>query len=344
MSETQEFSAPNEPIRHTYPLSNKNEGLFPALGLCLKTIPYILMRTGVMLGFAFAVMIWLAICGGIAALFSGKNGGGGGALFFILGVGIPLGVFVWLKNYMLYLLKAGHIAVLTKLITEGALPSGVNQVEYGKSIVREKFAQTNVMFVLDSLITGTAQAFNRTLDWIASLLPIPGMEGLMQIVNRIVDAATTYIDETIFSYNLARNDKNVWRSSMDGLIYYAQNVKAILKTAVWVVVYDYVLSFLIFLVCLAPAYLISKILPAQVSGYSWVFALIFAYTVRAAFLQPLFLTMVAICFHKNVHQQAINADMESVLSNASSKFQELTQKAKEWVTPAPQVGEGANAN
>ena len=54
-------------------------------------------------------------------------------------------------------------------------------------------------------------AFIRMLDWLAHLLPVPGLPSLVGIVNAIVRAATTYIDETILSYNLARGDYNPWR-------------------------------------------------------------------------------------------------------------------------------------
>jgi hypothetical protein len=57
----------------------------------------------------------------------------------------------------------------------------------------------NLLFALDLLIRGVVQAFNRTLDWIARLLPVPGLQGIVGVVNAVIRAATTYIDETIFS-------------------------------------------------------------------------------------------------------------------------------------------------
>ncbi len=333
---TQDYSHPDQAVRHSYPLNAGEEGFSAALSLCLKTMPYILLRIGILAGFTLAAIVWLALCGGVAYLFSGKDGGGGGGMIlFLIGFGIPAGLFFWLRQYVLYLIKCGHIAVLTKLITDGALPEGVNQVEYGKKIVCDRFAQTNVLFVIDSLVTGTARAFNRTLDWVAGLIPIPGLESLMQVVNRIVDNATTFVDETIFSYNLARGDDNMWRSSRDGLVYYAANVKPILKTAIISLLIEYGATFVVFLVCLIPAYLLSLVLPGSVSGFAWIFAIFLAAGVRSAVLRPVFLTMVMLTFHKNAQNQPINESLSAQLESLSSKFVELKEKAASFVSGKP---------
>lgn len=334
------YSHPDQPVRHSYPLATKSEGFSTALRIALQTMPYILLRLGVLVGFTLAALIWLALCGGIASLFSGKDGSSGGAILFLIGVGAPAGLFFWFRNYVLYLLKAGHVAILTRLIVDGSLPPGVNQIEYGKEIVKAKFAQTNLLFVLDSIITGVVNAFNRTLDWLAGLLPIPGLDSAMQVVNKIVHNATTYIDETIFSYNLARNDENVWRSAADGLVYYGMNVKAVLKTAVWSLVFEYAFTFAAFIVCLLPMALVAKVLPDAVAGFAWIFAVVLAFNIRAAVVHPIMLTMVALTFHVHAHGQAIDPQIAAVLEGASDKFRELLERARSWVQDR---GKGAAA-
>ena len=119
------------------------------------------------------------------------------------------------------------------------------------------------MFGLGMLIDGIVAAFNRTLNWIANLLPVPGLDSVMSVVRGILRASTTYIDETIFSINLARGDENVFRSSKDGLIYYAQNAKEVLRVGLWVVILDYVLTFAVWLVMLAPAFVLAYLLPGK---------------------------------------------------------------------------------
>lgn len=323
------YSHPSNPVRHSYPLAFQQEGISAAFAVCLQTSPLILVRLGVLLVFVLAVIVWLALVGGIASLF----GGNGGLILFLIGFGLPAGIYYWLRQYILYMVKLAHVAVLTQILTAGKLPDGVNQLQYGKDLVAAKFGQSNILFALDALITGIVRAFNRTLDWIVNLFPIPGVDSIVRLLNIIVHNATTYIDETIFSYNLARKDENVWRSSMDGLVYYAQNSKAVLKTAAIALVIEYAVTVVIFVVCLAPALVIAQILPSSVSGFAWVFAVVLAYIIKEAFLHPLFMTMVAMTFHKQVQGQEINEQYAGLLAAASGKFEELCEKSRKWTGP-----------
>ncbi len=69
------------------------------------------------------------------------------------------------------------------------------------------------------------------------------------------------MDKVIFSYNLATGSPNPWQSAQEGVVYYAQNATPILKQAVWIVVLDYVLGALLWLVLLIPAAALVAVLP-----------------------------------------------------------------------------------
>jgi hypothetical protein len=337
-------SHPDASVRHSYPLAIGEAGFGTALSLMSRTLPYAVVRFGVLLGFSIVTILWLVVAFGGASFL-------GASVHPWLGVGwlvVSLGAYgyAWwfVVRYALYLIQAGHVAVLTELITTGAIGNGsTGMFEYGKRVVTERFGQVNVLFALDLLIRGVVHAFNRTLDWIAHLLPIPGLQSVVGIVNAVVRAATTYVDETIFSYNLARGDDNPWRSSKDALIYYAQNSKEVLKTAIYVVVLDKVLTALVWAVMLAPAFLVLWVLPesAKPGGFigGLVIAALFASNIRQAFLKPLFLVMVMAKFHVVVRNQPINLEWDQRLTSLSRKFQDIKDKAGAgWATPPPLPG------
>jgi hypothetical protein len=321
-------SHPNEPVRHSYPLSVQNADLSTAIGLVMRTAPYALGRFGVLFATSVLTLIWYVVTFGGWALLARVIHPLAGLVWFIAGCFMYGYLWKTLVRYFLYMLKAGHIAVLTELITRGQIgEGGEGMFEYGKRIVTERFGQMNAMFALDLLVHGVVRAFNRTLDWIAGLLPIPGMRDIMGVVNAVVYSAATFIDETILSYSLARGDSDVFRSSRDGLIYYAQNSKEVLKTGIWIVVLDKVSTLIAWIVMLVPTLLIGALLPASIKGMGIVFTLVmsalFTWNLRAAFLEPLFLTMIMIKFHVSVHGQAINLEWDDNLSRLSTKFVEL---------------------
>lgn len=336
-------SHPERQVRHSYPVSVQSAGIGDAVSLLLKTAPFLLARLGILSALTVAaILYWVVLAGGFV-LLAKASPLLGWAWILALAV-VAGGIWRFAVRYMLYLLKAAHIAVLTELITTGKIGNGSEGMfQYGKRIVTERFGQVNVMFGLDMLIDGVVGAFNRTLDWVANLLPIPGLDSVMGVVRAVLRASTTYIDETIFSYNLARGDENVFRSSKDGLIYYAQNAEAVLKTGLWVVVLDKVLTVIIWVVMLAPAFLLGDWLPGAASLVGLIFAALFAANVRSAVLRPLFLTMVMVKFHVVTRNQAIDLVWDLRLESASNKFGELKSKAAEWARPAatPQASRAA---
>lgn len=321
------YSHPDNPVRHSYPIVNHKDGLAAAVTLCLQTMPYILARLAILGGFTIVSLIWIGSTFTLATLFAEYGGG----MAFLFGIAAPAGGYMWLKKYVLYILKAGHIAVITRLVTHGSLEENNNQIEYGKKIVTDNFAEVNMMFALDAIVGGVAKSFTRTVGFVTSFIPIPGISNLVDVLEKIVERATTYIDECIFSYNLARGDENKWRSSKDALVYYGQNWKPVLKTAVWSLVIEYGITFALFIVFMIPCALIKWMIPA-LGSFAFIFALIFALNIKAAFVHPIMLTMVMLTFHKEAKDQEINPEVDKTLSKVSDKFQDLTQKANEWIS------------
>jgi hypothetical protein len=326
-------------VRHSYPLAIEQAGLGTALGLLMRTLPYAGVRFGVLvLASILTIVFWvIALAGG--AFLAGKVAPFLGWIF-VIGCLVGFGFFWRLfLRYFLHLLKCGHIAVLTELVTKGRIANGSEGMfSYGKRVVTERFGEVNVLFGVDLLVDGVVRAFNRTLDFIGGLLPVPALQQLLVIVKAIVRAASTYIDETIFSYGLAREERNPWASARDGLVYYGQNSKEILKTSVWIVVLDYAFTFLVWLVMLAPAFALSHALPQSMflaSLAAWLIAILFAGSFRSAFIKPLFLIMVMTRFHVSIRNQPINLEWEARLERVSSKFRELKDKVAGTSMPAP---------
>jgi hypothetical protein len=177
------------------------------------------------------------------------------------------------------------------------------------------------------LVRGILNSFHRTLDWIDQMIPIPGLESLSSVVTIILSAATRYLDKVILSYNLARNDGNPWVGAREGLVYYAQNARPILLTSVWIVILERFLTFILWLLLLAPAGVITVMLPSGVreSGgiVTVLIAILLAGTLRSAFIKPLFLIMMMVRFHALIENQPINQAWDARLAAVSDKFQTL---------------------
>ena len=98
----------------------------------------------------------------------------------IIGFGIVSAVAYFLREYLLYMVKAGHIAVLVELMEGKELPQGRGQIDHAQKIVRERFAESSVLFGVDQLIKAVLKAFNRVFFTITAFIPIPGVAGALR--------------------------------------------------------------------------------------------------------------------------------------------------------------------
>jgi hypothetical protein len=309
-------------------LKVRDAGLATALGLVMQTLPYALARFAVLMAASIVTIIWLGIAFGGAAFLGAHVA----HVFGLAWIVITLGCFgfAWwgLVRYALHLISCGHVAVLTELITKGQIGNGSeSQFAYGRAVVIKRIGQESLLYGLNMTIRGIINSFHRTLDWFAEMLPIPGLESLANLATIIMRAATAYLDKVIFSYSLTRQDRDAWTAAREGLIYYGQNAKPILKTSVWVVVLDRVLTVLLWLVLLAPAALITVALPHSMreSGglVTLIIAALLAGSLRAAFMKPVFLTMIMIRFHTCIENQAVDPVWDARLSEISGTFANL---------------------
>jgi hypothetical protein len=312
-------------------LSNEiNGGLSGAFNLVMKTFPYVLFRFGVYSAATVIAIVWYGLFFSFFGLMASGHSVGAFLGFVILC--LPFGIAAFMFRYSLYLLKAGHIAVLTELIHNRPVPKE-GMVVYGKDMVTKNLGQISILFVVDGLIKGVVGVFNRTLDWISSWIPIPGLHSVVGVIQAVIRMATTYIDECILSYNLTRKNQNIWESSCDGLVLYAQNSKEILKTAVFAVVTDWVMTGVLYVVMLAPAGLFVYLSP-KLGAISFLIALFLAFNIRAAFVRPLLLTYIMMNYHRLRQGQAPDPVWQAKLHDMSGKFRDLEKKAKDFM-PRP---------
>src|SRR5690554_7454193 len=83
-----------------------------------------------------------------------------------------------LREYLLYMVKAGHIAVLVELLEGHSLPQGRSQIQHATASVKERFGRASALFAVDQLIKGVLKALTGLVRGVFRLLPIPGAQQL----------------------------------------------------------------------------------------------------------------------------------------------------------------------
>ena len=305
-----------------------------ALGLMGRTAPFILLRVLVYAGIAIAYVLVTGVGAGVGwgigafgdADFQGSSTIWGGAL----GFGLTAGVLYFAREYILYIVKAGHVAVLVKLMDGEAVPEGQNQITYATAIVRDRFVQSNVLFGVDQPVKGVLNAIIGIVQGVASFLPIPGLTNLVQLVRAFLKIAIGLVDEVILAHAIRTGSTNPWASAQEALVLYAQNYPTMLKNAAWLTIITYGLAFVVFLIMLAPAAAIVWLIPGGWSAGGFIFALIFAWAVKAALIEPFAIACMMQVFFRTTAGQVPDPEWEARISGVSKKFVELKDKAVQW--------------
>ncbi|QYX56444.1 hypothetical protein K1T73_15525 [Roseovarius sp. SCSIO 43702] len=302
-----------------------------ALGMMGRTFPFILMRIavyfGITLGYILATGTGAGIGWGIGGFGDEEFRAGSTMWGGFAGFGIFGAIMYWAREYVLYIVKAGHIAVLVELIDGQPLPEGRGQIGHATSVVKARFPQASVLFLLDRLILGVIRAISGLARGILTVLPVPGAQQLAAILSAFLRVAVGFVDEVILAHAIRSRSDNAWESAREALVLYGQNWKVMLRNAAWLALIVYGLGFLVFLVMLAPAALVVYLMPGAWAAGGVVFALLFAWSVKAALLEPFAIACMIQVFFRTTEGQQPNPEWDARLEQMSGKFRELKERA-----------------
>jgi hypothetical protein len=317
-----------------------------SVSIMMRTWPFIVFRMivyfGITLAYIVATGTGASVGYGVGHISTDPDGPLSFAMWGgVVGFGLVSIAVYWLREYILYIVKAGHIAVMVHLIDGHDVPDGQDQIAYARDVVTHRFAEANVLFVVDQLVKGAIRAITGLIGGIAAFLPIPGLSGLVSFVNTVIRLSLTYVDEIILGYNIRINSSSPFETARQGVVLYAQNGKTMVKNAVWLSVIMWGVSFVIFLLMLAPAGAILFLMPGQLAGWAFVLAIVFAWAFKAAFIEPFAIACLMQVYFKVIEGQTPNPDWDWKLAEVSSKFRDLKDKARapfggsRWTEPTP---------
>lgn len=315
-----------------------------------KTAPFVIFRALVYFGIAAAYVLatgaGAGIGWGIGAL--GDDGFRASATFWGAGIGfsVTATILYFLREYILYMVKVGHIAVMIEYIDGRELPGGKSQIAYAQEIVKSRFVQANVLFGIDQLVKGVVRAITGLVQGLATLLPIPGLDGLIRVLRAFLRVAVGLIDEVILAHLIRTKTDNPWGGARDALVLYGQNAKPMLVNAAWITLVIYGLTFVVFLLMLAPAAAIVYLIPGGWTAGGFVFAILFAWAVKAALIEPFAIACLLQAFFKVTDGQEPDPDWLAKLEGVSTKFRSLGEKAVGWASggrtgPSDSAAQGA---
>ncbi|MFA7670360.1 MAG: hypothetical protein WCX93_13535 [Burkholderiaceae bacterium] len=304
--------------------------------LLLRTLPFLLLRCAVYFGIALGYVLITGVGAGlgwaIGALGTPDFQATTTAVGAFGGFAMTAAILYLLREYLLYMLKAGHIAVLVMLMDGQELPKGKSQISHATEVVKSRFSNANALFALDLIIKGVVRAISGLAHGMLTILPIPGVQQLSGVIRAFLRVAVGLTDEIILAYTLRTESDTPWHSAQNALILYGQNARNLLKNAAWLTAFNYALAFIVFIIMLVPAAGLAWLMPGSLSAISVIFAILLAWAFKVAILEPFAIACLMQAYFKAIEGQTPDPVWEQRLESASGKFRELKDKAKEWGT------------
>jgi len=302
------------------------------LGVVFRTWPFVVFRMivyfGITLAYVLVVGTGAGVGYGLGYVFDDTGGPLGLGLWGgVAGFTLVSLVLYWIREYILYIVKAGHIAVMVHLLDGRDVPGGQGQIAYARQVVTARFGEANILFALDQLIKGAVRAITGLLGGIAALVPIPGLSTLVGFANSVIRMSMTYVDEIILAYNIRQNSSTPFDTARQGVVLYAQNGKTMLKNALWLTIFMWVIAAIVFVLALAPAAAVLYYMPGQVAGWGFVLAILFTWAFSSAFVEPFCIAALMQVYFRRIEGQVPNPEWDRRLSETSDQFRELKSRA-----------------
>jgi hypothetical protein len=218
---------------------------------------------------------------------------------------------------------------MAELLVNDDLPAGTNQLDWGRKRVQERFTEVNAMFVIDEMVTGVVRAFTGTVYSIASWLPGDTIRTLVQVIQRVIEYALTYIDEAVLARSFWNTGQNVWENARDGVVLYAMSWRTMLTTAVVLMLISFIPALVVLILLGAPlGFLLSMISP-QFAGWSIILILFLAWLMKVAIGDTFAIAAILATYQRTTAGMQPDPEMSAKLDAVSEQFQDLKRRATE---------------
>jgi hypothetical protein len=300
-----------------------------------KTKEFMLFRFliyfGITIGYIIGTGTGAGIGWSIGSVSGGEDATATGIMYGMFGgFAIVSGVLYYVREYLLYMVKAGHIAVIMKHLDGEEIPSGMGQITYAQGIVKERFKEASILFLVDQAIKKVVKFITRLFSGIMTFLPIIP-KPIVSFINTVIKNSVSYIDEIILAYNIKNEEDNPWEGSKQAIVLYAQNYKAFLKNAVFVTIISWVLTLLVVIATFGPIAAMLKMGNYDLGYMPLIIAVVASISIKAALIDPFAMTALIQVFFKVTEGQEPNPEWEAKLEKGSKKFREMKDKAAAWV-------------
>ncbi len=185
------------------------------------------------LGFSLRRVLWdfiaLVLLAGLATVgfLIGDKAAGSGIIGLLIGAVIGLIVLIIIMRFVSFMLKAGQIAMMTRGVTEGALPDDV--IAEGKKTVKERFTTLAVYFAITGAIKGIFRQLGRLITKLGESIGGDAGGAVGSTVSSIMQTIVNYLCDCCLGWIFYRKDEKPAKAACEGAVLFFKHGKTFVK-------------------------------------------------------------------------------------------------------------------
>ncbi len=220
-----------------------------------KTLGFSLRRLG---WDVLSVLILCALC--VAGFMIGETASENGLIGLLIGLVIGVVILVILLRWVSYKYKAGQIVMMTRGVTEGALPDDV--ISEGKKVVKERFATVAAFYAITSVIKGIFNEISRALTKLGESVGGDSGSTVSSVISSVISVVVSNLCDCCLGWVFYRQDVKSAKATCEGAVLFFKHWKTLAKNMARVFVFALVSLLVIGGVFFGIAYLIFSRFPA----------------------------------------------------------------------------------
>lgn len=305
------------------------------------TMSFVLYRFLVYLGLAGVYLVAaLAGAGTLIAFasFSSKPGtvAGFGAWLGLAGCAYLVHKF---RASLFFNVQAGHLALLALQATGNKLPEGKAQVESAKQAAA--LAMTPESF--HAIGTTLNAAATDLVGGPMALLPVPSQPALAGLQQAVAGHLARCAARASLARHFGNPAGDPWQAAECGLVALGLNLRTLLSCQAQALALEYAGLAASFAAMLYLVDAAASLLPVDVGYWRYLFALVFAWSLKSAFFTPIATTAMAQMFFGLASPAGPEAEaLRHSLQQHSEAFRNLSARRPAKTEPTPPAAEGVN--
>ncbi len=150
-----------------------------------------------------------------------------GLIGFFVGLIVGIIILAIISHFISYSLKAGQIAMMTKGITEGALPENV--YAEGKAIVKKRFTTVAAYYAITNVIKGIFNQLGRGITKVGEMVGGDAGSTVGSAISTVIQVVVAYLCDCCLGWVFYREGTSAAKATCEGAVLFFKHGKTLAK-------------------------------------------------------------------------------------------------------------------